>query len=249
MRLVRAAFIALAVALVAAGCTPRGIVRHIAAAHPGCVYEFSVRDSLVALTIDDGPERKTTARLLDLLAANDAQATFFLVSGRVRGNDSVVARIVRQGHEIGNHFPRNSPSILLRDDELEQELLLADSVLRRFAPLRWVRPAYGFYDQRMVNTFRAHGYRCALGSVHPFDAQLPFWRHGARVILRDVYPGAVIVLHDGGYKGRNTERILRRVLPELKRRGYSVVSLTRLAQADSTGWIGRGELTACRAAH
>jgi peptidoglycan/xylan/chitin deacetylase (PgdA/CDA1 family) len=81
----------------------------------------------------------------------------------------------------------------------------------------------------MLRVFAQHEYRCALGSVYPFDPQLPFARYGASVVLREVRPGAVIILHDGGYKGRNTEKVLRRILPELTRRGYRIVTLSELA--------------------
>jgi peptidoglycan/xylan/chitin deacetylase (PgdA/CDA1 family) len=81
----------------------------------------------------------------------------------------------------------------------------------------------------MLRVFAQHEYQCALGSVYAFDPQLPFARYGASVVLREVRPGAVIILHDGGYKGRNTEKVLRRILPELTRRGYRIVTLSDLA--------------------
>jgi polysaccharide deacetylase 2 family uncharacterized protein YibQ len=39
------------------------------------------------------------------------------------------------------------------------------------------------------------------------------------------------VLHDGGQRGQRTARVLRAVLPELKRRGLRVVTLSELAAA------------------
>jgi peptidoglycan/xylan/chitin deacetylase (PgdA/CDA1 family) len=211
------------------GCTPRPLVQELARAHPGCVYELDSRKKIVALTIDDGPDAVTTPRLLKLLNEHNAHATFFLISDRVTGNDSLVAEILRQDHEIGNHFSRNEASIRLSPGAFKASFLRADSVLRQFAPVRWVRPASGLYNARMLRVFAQHEYRCALGSVYPFDPQLPFARYGASVVLREVRPGAVIILHDGGYKGRNTERVLRRILPELTRRGYRIVTLSDLA--------------------
>jgi peptidoglycan/xylan/chitin deacetylase (PgdA/CDA1 family) len=215
--------------MLSAACTPRPLVKEIARAHPGCVYELDSRKKIVALTIDDGPDDITTPRLLQLLHEHNAHATFFLISDRVAGNDSLVTEILRQGHEIGNHFSGNEASIRLPPATFKASFLRADSVLRQFAPVRWVRPASGFYNARMLRVFAQHEYQCALGSVYPFDPQLPFARYGAKVVLREVRPGAVIILHDGGYKGRNTEQVLRRILPELARRGYRVVTLSDLA--------------------
>jgi peptidoglycan/xylan/chitin deacetylase (PgdA/CDA1 family) len=85
----------------------------------------------------------------------------------------------------------------------------------------------------MVATMARHGYRCALGSVYPYDATIPSATFSTRYILRNVGPGGILVLHDGGSRGRRTARVLRAVLPELKGRGFRVVTLSELAAAAS----------------
>jgi hypothetical protein len=87
----------------------------------------------------------------------------------------------------------------------------------------------------MVRTFRKHRYQCALGSVYPFDPQIRFPAFADWVIRRSVRPGSIIILHDGTYKGRNTSITLRKVLPELTRRGYRVVTLTELTATAPSG--------------
>jgi peptidoglycan/xylan/chitin deacetylase (PgdA/CDA1 family) len=82
----------------------------------------------------------------------------------------------------------------------------------------------------MIGAIERAGYRCALGSIYPFDAQLPSSRLASAFILANARPGAVIVLHDGGARGRRTVATLERVLPELRRRGLRVVSLSELDQ-------------------
>ena len=232
---VRQSLCGLLVLFLTLGCTPHWLVNRIAESHPGCLYELAPREKLVALTIDDGPDAVTTPRLLRLLKEHNARATFFLISDRVTGNDSLASALVREGHEIGNHFSRNEASVRLSPTAFERSFLEADSVLRQFGPVRWVRPGSGFFNSRMLRVFQQHEYRCALGSVYAFDPQLPFSWYGASVMLRQVRSGSVIILHDGGYKGRNTEKVLRRMLPELARRGYRVVTLSTLATADPAG--------------
>jgi peptidoglycan/xylan/chitin deacetylase (PgdA/CDA1 family) len=84
------------------------------------------------------------------------------------------------------------------------------------------------------------GYECALGSVYPYDATIPSSAFAARYILRNVRPGAVIVLHDGGARGRRSARTLRTVLPALSSRGYRVVALSELAPPPRPSRILRG---------
>jgi len=63
----------------------------------------AVRCRRIVLTLDDGPGRHLTPVVLDLLAAQEAKATFFLLGRNVRENQDLVRRIQSQGHEIGSH--------------------------------------------------------------------------------------------------------------------------------------------------
>ncbi len=220
--------IAAIIVLTTSSCIPSWLVNGIAAGNPGCLYNVPRSDNTVALTLDDGPDSATTPELLNILASNNARATFFLISGRLPGNDTLVTRLVREGHEIGNHFSENEASIALSPRAFVRSFLTSDSALRRFAPVRWVRPGSGHYNKRMLRTFRDHGYRCALGSIYPFDPQIPLPAYSTWVIQRHIQPGAIIILHDSGYKGRNTAKTLSRLLPDLSRLGYRVVTLSEL---------------------
>src|SRR5688572_16068018 len=57
----------------------------------------------VALTFDDGPHPDHTPRVLDLLAAAGARATFFVVGERALRYPELVRRMAREGHAVGNH--------------------------------------------------------------------------------------------------------------------------------------------------
>lgn len=200
---------------------------------PGCLYRVETAEPLVAMTIDDGPDAATTPLLLAELSHNQAHATFFLLSSRVAGHESLVRRLVQAGHEIGNHLTQDVPSIGLDSAQFEADLVEAHRTLAVFGPVRWVRPGSGWYSDAMIASARRHGYRCALGSVYPFDATIGSVGFAARFILRNVGPGAVIILHDGGRRGQRTAQVLRAVLPELRRRGLRVVTLSELVGAES----------------
>jgi endopolyphosphatase len=81
----------------------------------------------------------------------------------------------------------------------------------------------------MLRTMRRAGYECALGTVYPMDAELGWPWLSERFILGRVRPGAIVILHDRASRGQRTARVLGRVLPELRARGYRVVTLSELA--------------------
>jgi peptidoglycan/xylan/chitin deacetylase (PgdA/CDA1 family) len=206
---------------------PRWLVDPIAARAPGCIYRVSTRERAVALTIDDGPAAATPA-ILRVLRENDAHATFFLISSHVSGREAIVKQLVAQGHELGHHMTRDEPSIRLEPAAFETDVAQAGAVIGQFASVRWLRPGSGWYTPRMVTTIERAGYRCALGTVYPLDAQIPWPAFAWSYILGNVRPGGIIVLHDGAARGRRTVRTLERVLPELRARGYRVVTLSEL---------------------
>ena len=84
-------------------------------------------------------------------------------------------------------------------------------------------------------------YRAALGSVYPFDPQIPSTWFAARHILWNVKPGAVIILHDHGRRGERTAEVLATVLPELQRRGLRVVTLSELQGSVLAANAGKGK--------
>lgn len=207
----------------------------LAARFPGCLYRVPLQAPVVALTLDDGPDPVSTPQILSELRRFEARATFFLIAERVRGRDEVVRQLVADGHEIGNHLTRDRASIRLDDEQFSRDLAQAHDVLAPFAPVRWARPGSGWYSQAMIAAMAGQGYRCALGSVYPYDAAIPFAGFSIQHILGNVRPGAILVLHDGGARGRRTVRVLRSILPELRRRGFRVVALSELTAMSVAG--------------
>ncbi len=196
---------------------------------PRVFYSAEISERVVALSIDDAPDAETTPDILAMLERHGARATFFVIADQISGNETLLERIVSEGHELGNHMTRDEPSIELSPDAFERELLRAGAMLAPFGGTRWYRPGAGYYDDEMLDLLDRHGYRCALGSVYPIDAQLPWSAPAAWWIRWRTKPGAVIILHDRGGRGRRTAKTLAKVLPSLGRKGYRVVTLSELA--------------------
>ena len=195
---------------------------------PNVIYSVDTQEAVVALTIDDGPDPHSTPEILDVLKANDAKATFFLLSDNVTGNEALVQQILDEGHEIGNHLTSDKPSILYSKSEFESQLLQAHDALSQFGPLRWFRPGSGWYNNAMLSTLAKHDYQCVLGSVYPFDAAVPSSQFASMYVLWRVKPGAIVVLHDSEGRGERTVETLNTILPELMEQGFRVTTLSEL---------------------
>jgi peptidoglycan/xylan/chitin deacetylase (PgdA/CDA1 family) len=214
------------------GCShvTHGIVSVAASSFPGAVYFVETEKKLVALTIDDGPDPETTLEILDVLKHHHAKATFFLITSHISGNEEIVAQIVSQGHELGNHMTHDEPSIKLSKTDFMTKFNEADKILSEFAEVHWFRPGSGLYNAAMIRYLanEKRGYVCVLGSVYPLDVAIPSSSFAAKFILWNIKPGAIIILHDRGKRGKRTIQTLKRILPELNRQGYKIVSLAEL---------------------
>ena len=220
---------------------PLGLLRGFAPAIcPGAVLYAETETPAIALTLDDGPSAnpQVTASILDVLAAHQAQATFFLIGDRLPDSDRELARLVPAGHEVGNHLSVDRPAVGLGPQAFERDLVEAGRVLVEVAAgggdterLRWLRPGSGFCSAPQHGIARDRGYRLALGSIWPLDTLPIPPALSVRMILARLHPGGILVLHDRGpadRRGQRTARILERLLPQLQARGYRVVTLSEL---------------------
>ncbi|PLB47236.1 putative polysaccharide deacetylase [Aspergillus steynii IBT 23096] len=190
------------------------------------------RQKLIALTIDDAPSPHTL-EILDLLSHHDAHATFFLIGSQIPSREESLHELLRAGHELANHAMRDEPSRALSPSDLEAQILsVQDSIRAAYSVVglrepagKYFRPGSGFFSAAMRDVVRKLGFRIVLGSVYPHDAQIPWWWVNARHVLSMVREGSIIVCHD---RREWTVPMLGVVLPELKRRGYRVVTVSEL---------------------
>ena len=195
---------------------------------PGVFYYADIEEPMIALTIDDGVDSIFTPQILEILERYQARATFFLISSTVPGNESIVRSIASSGHEIGNHLTEDKHSITLSPAEFESALVEAEKILAPFGKLRWLRPGGGWYNSTIVDIAHKYNYRVALGSIFPYDTHIPFSWFASWQILTNARPGSIIILHDGGKRGQRTVSTLNSILPQLKRQGYRIVTLSEL---------------------
>lgn len=205
---------------------------------PDVLWHVSTTKKLIALTIDDVPS-KYTNEILQILKANDVTATFFVIGSQVSGREKVLQDLIRNGNELANHAMYDEPSRSLSNIELRAQILTVDAMIdEAYAAAgvhssrpRYFRPGSGFFSTRIRELVAALGHRLVLGDIYPHDPQIPFWRVNARHVLCTLRPGGIVICHD---RRRWTAPMLEKVLPEINRRGYRVVTVTELLRTAAT---------------
>jgi peptidoglycan-N-acetylglucosamine deacetylase len=101
----------------------------------------------IALTFDDGPDQRTTPRILDSLRQHDLKATFFVLGRHVKERPGLLRRIVKEGHTIGNHTYTHSDMSDLSQKRMRLELrrtqAAVDDALGYHHPMVLMRPPNG----------------------------------------------------------------------------------------------------------
>ncbi|KAF2127435.1 carbohydrate esterase family 4 protein [Dothidotthia symphoricarpi CBS 119687] len=213
---------------------PTLLIRYFQARWPDVLWHVPTQEKVIALTIDDAPSEYST-EILDVLKENDASATFFVIGGQVRGREEALKELVKAGNELGNHAMHDEPSRSLSPAELVSQIRQVEGYINGTYnaldlphPPRYFRPGSGFFSSRMRQQAKELEYRLVLGSIYPHDPQIAYPNVNARHILSMVRPGGIIICHD---RRGWTAPMLRKVLPELKRRGYRITTVTGLLEA------------------
>ena len=188
-------------------------------------YLYDKNKKTVAITFDDGPNGSRTNEILNILEANKAHATFFMVGNRMKSGSSTILNVLNHNCEIGSHsynhtsMKRQTLNEVMADEAKTEEIY--KSITGK--DLLYTRPPYGAVNTEIKNSLTNF---IINWNIDPED-----WRYRDKDrivehILTHVSDGDVILLHDS-YD--STVEAVREVLPKLYLKGYQVVSIGEIA--------------------
>lgn len=133
------------------------------------IMDQPMSENLCALTFDDGPSLNTPA-LLDMLAQYHVPATFFLLGQQALNHPDLVERMLREGHEVGNHSWSHPNFHKLSAESQAIQINETDRLLRSYGavPL-FFRPPYGSFDERTEKIAQDLGMSIMLWSLDSKD--------------------------------------------------------------------------------
>lgn len=201
-------------------------------------WRAPIAEKKIALTFDDGPQPQYTPQLLDLLHRFGVPATFFMIGKHVAAHRDLAREIAARGHELGNHTFSHQMMFRLSNEEMRDEILRTDELLRSLdgARPRFLRPPMGLFSRRVLDVVEQAGYRTVVGNVYPRDPHLPGKEKILTRVLKRTITGSIIILHDGG-NGRHVDRsqtvwAVERLIPQLQARGFAFATLSELLNHD-----------------
>ncbi|WP_083682628.1 polysaccharide deacetylase family protein [Paenibacillus sp. FSL A5-0031] len=187
---------------------------------------------LIALTFDDGPDKRYTTDILDILKEKGVKATFFVVGQQVTKNPEVLQRIVDEGHAIGNHTNNHKDLSKLDEQGIIEQFKEADNAIKEAIGITpaMVRAPYGAVSDT-VKALVKENHRELIGwNIDTRDWAGTSSSDMIKMIKKEAKPNGMILMHSFGSKHvKNTVHALPAIIDLLENMGYTLVTADQLA--------------------
>jgi cellulose synthase/poly-beta-1,6-N-acetylglucosamine synthase-like glycosyltransferase/peptidoglycan/xylan/chitin deacetylase (PgdA/CDA1 family)/spore germination protein YaaH len=207
------------------------------------IDQIGAANKKIVLSFDDGPDRRWTPKILDILKEKNAPGTFFVIGDQANRAPDILKREYAEGHEIGNHTFTHPRFDEISHTQLKWELNLTQRLIESTLGVKSIlfRPPYGI-DHQPENAEEVAqlpypqemGYVIVGQRIDPNDWRMPDEKHQvpAQEIVNDVMrqaaKGNIILLHDGGGDRAQTVAALPQIIDELRSQGYEFVAVSDL---------------------
>jgi peptidoglycan/xylan/chitin deacetylase (PgdA/CDA1 family) len=197
----------------------------------------------IYFTYDDGPNPTTTPTLLDVLASEGVQATFFLIDRHINDETApLVVRMFEDGHAVALHSHTRG-YLRMTADTLARTLTANADHIERVAgqrPCRAFRPHAGWRTATMYAGLKKIDHRLVGWSWMMWDWNWFRERTSEAVvgrILARASAGDIVVMHDGDESApladqRHTVEATARLIPALRAKGFEFGTI-----CDQSGFV------------
>jgi cellulose synthase/poly-beta-1,6-N-acetylglucosamine synthase-like glycosyltransferase/spore germination protein YaaH/peptidoglycan/xylan/chitin deacetylase (PgdA/CDA1 family) len=197
----------------------------------------------IALSFDDGPDRRWTPEILDVLKEKKVPGVFFAIGDQANRAPDLLRREYNEGHEIGNHTFTHPAFDDISRTQLKWELNLTQRLIESTLGVKSLlfRPPYGIDHQPEYAEEVAQlpypqelGYIIVGQRIDPDDWRMTEEKKQrpaeeiADDVVRQAKNGNVVLLHDGGGERAQTVAALPLIIDKLRAKGYQFVSVADL---------------------
>lgn len=184
-------------------------------------------EKVLYLTFDCGYENGYTSMILDTLKEKNVPAAFFCTLPQVKDYPQLIARMITEGHIVGNHSVKHPSFPTLTRTRMAEEIKGMDDYLRTYFGYSepFFRFPMGEYSDCALELVGSLGYKCVFWSVAYADWDLNKQKgadNAFNTVTARLHPGAVILLHSVSPDNANA---LGRIIDWAQSKGYTFKSL------------------------
>ncbi|MBE5972452.1 MAG: polysaccharide deacetylase [Lachnoclostridium sp.] len=196
--------------------------------------EDGVGLKMVALTFDDGPNKRYTGRLLDGLRERGVKATFFLMGECLEGNEELVLKMAEDGHLIGVHCMQHTQLTKIAVKDAVQDLRETKEDLEQILEegeggqqmIEYIRPPFGSWNGALDEAVRTElSMEPVFWDVDSLDWEIQNTEKVVRKVIGQVEDGDIILMHD---EFQTSVEAAFRIIDNLMAKGYTFVTVNEL---------------------
>lgn len=184
----------------------------------------------LSLTFDDGPDKKYTGELLDLLKKYNIKATFFVVAKFAEENYEIIKRMEMEGHTIGLHSLEHKNALLNGPLYTNKEFKESLKIMNKLnVNIKSFRPPWGHLNLLTIRNLKKYNLNLVLWDVIIGDwkADITSDEISRRLLVQSKNKN-IICLHDGRGKNeapRRTIEALEKTIPIWIEEGYKFLKV------------------------
>lgn len=187
-------------------------------------------EKVLYLTFDCGYEYENlTSKVLDVLKEKGVTATFFCTLDHIKKETDLIARMIKEGHIVGNHSTTHPSFATISRSKMAKEIEETENYLREnfgYAAKYFRFPA-GEYNESALELISGLGYSSVFWSVAYDDWDTSKVRgkdYAVEKVMSRLHPGAVILLHS---VSKDNAEALGEIIDNARQQGYRFESLER----------------------
>ena len=164
------------------------------------VYDDKTQDKVLYLTFDCGYENGNTEKILNVLQEKGVPAAFFCTQQHIENAPELIARMINEGHVVGNHSNTHPDFSSISRTKMAKELETVENTLRaKFGySSRFFRFPEGAYSESALDLVDSLGFTSVFWSCAyaDWDTENPKGKQYAlETVTSRLHPGAIILLH------------------------------------------------------
>lgn len=196
------------------------------------IYSVQTDKKQVAITFDAAWTNQDTNELIKILKKHKAIATFFIVGDWADRFPESVKAFYDAGHTIANHSDTHKAFSKCSREEIRKEIVDCNEKLEKITgdKVTLVRAPSGDYTKESLEVADSLGMQTIQWNCDSLDYTKISVEEIVNRVVKGTQNGSIILFHNGV---ENTAEALDRILTELKKQGYSFVSVNSLIYKDN----------------
>lgn len=194
---------------------------------------YKGKDKVIYLTFDCGYENGNTKYILKTLKKNKIKAIFFVTESYIRNNPSLVKKMKKQGHLVGNHTTTHPRLTEISVKKMKKELNTCRKTMKKktgYDMDAYMRPPEGVYSVRVMKVAEDMGYNTMLWSwaIRDYEEDdQPSVSYVKNKIKKHYFPGMMPLLHVISSADR---KALPDIIKIMKKKGYRFGTVDEFAE-------------------